>query len=99
LKKLLLVCLVASIALAKETPKAKPFDPVDDINKPRPDARHVMFTTGEATWSSVDLSPDGQTLLFDILGDIYTVPVAGAIPLDDIHNSAKVHWVVKDGVV
>src|SRR6185369_279890 len=77
LKKLVLLCLVATIAFAKETPKPKPFDPVEDINKPRPDARHVTFTTDDATWASVDLSPDGQTLLFDLLGDIYTVPVAG----------------------
>ena len=26
---------------------------------------------------SVDVSPDGTTLVFDLLGDIYTVPVAG----------------------
>jgi len=77
LKKLVLVCLLASIAFAKEAPKPKPFDPVEEINKPRPDARHVRFTTDEATWASVDLSPDGQTLLFDLLGDLYTVPVAG----------------------
>jgi len=77
LKKLVLICVAALIAFGKEAPKPKPFDPVDDINKPRPDARHVMFTTDEATWSSVDLSPDGSSILFDILGDIYTVPVAG----------------------
>ena len=77
MKKLFVICLLASVALAKETPKPKPFDPVEEINKPRPDARHITFTTDEATWASVDLSPDGQTLLFDLLGDIYTVPVAG----------------------
>jgi len=77
MKKFVVICLLASIAFAKDAPKSKPFDPVEDINKPRPDARHVTFTTEEATWSSVDLSPDGQTLLFDILGDLYTVPVAG----------------------
>ena len=77
MKKLVLIFLIAVAALGKDAPKTKPFDPVDDINKPRPDARHVMFTTDEATWSSVDLSPDGQTLLFDILGDLYTLPVAG----------------------
>ncbi len=77
MKKLLVITLLAFTAIAKDAPKPKPFDPVEDINKPRPDARHVMFTTDEATWSSVDLSPDGQTLLFDLLGDLYTVPVAG----------------------
>lgn len=34
-------------------------------------------TLDEATWMSVDISPDGATLLFDILGDLYVMPVAG----------------------
>ena len=39
--------------------------------------REVKFTTKEGTWMSVDVSPDGQTLAFDLLGDIYTMPIAG----------------------
>ena len=40
-------------------------------------ARNVRFTASEGTWMSVDVSPDGSTILFDLLGDIYTVPIAG----------------------
>ena len=40
-------------------------------------ARTVEFTTDEATWMSIDVSPDGKTLLADILGDLYTLPVTG----------------------
>lgn len=39
--------------------------------------RTLRFTTTEATWLSLDLSPDGQTLLFEILGDLYTLPITG----------------------
>src|SRR3546814_5691167 len=39
--------------------------------------RSVTFTTTEATEMSLDISPDGKTLVFDLLGDLYTVPVAG----------------------
>lgn len=39
--------------------------------------RSVSFTTTEATWSAVDVSPDGKTLLFDLLGDIYRLDRAG----------------------
>jgi imidazolonepropionase-like amidohydrolase/Tol biopolymer transport system component len=35
------------------------------------------FTATEGTWMNVDLSPDGKTLAFDMLGDIYTIPVSG----------------------
>lgn len=34
-------------------------------------------TLEEATWMSVDISPDGATLVFDILGDLYTLPREG----------------------
>lgn len=37
----------------------------------------VKFTTDEGTWMSLDVSPDGQTIIFDLLGDIYTMPIAG----------------------
>ncbi len=40
-------------------------------------ASKVQFTTDEGTWMSLDISPDGQTLVFDMLGDLYTLPAAG----------------------
>lgn len=39
--------------------------------------REVKFTTKEGTWMSVDISPDGKTIAFDLMGDIYTIPVEG----------------------
>ncbi len=39
--------------------------------------RTVVFETDEATWMSLDISPDGRTLVFDLLGDIYTLPASG----------------------
>ena len=40
-------------------------------------ARTARFTTTKATWTSLDVSPDGQTIVFDMLGDLYRIPVAG----------------------
>ncbi|MCA1636099.1 MAG: amidohydrolase family protein [Acidobacteria bacterium] len=37
----------------------------------------VEFDTDEGTWMSCDVSPDGQRLVFDLLGDIYSMPLAG----------------------
>ncbi|MBC8088155.1 MAG: PD40 domain-containing protein [Phycisphaerae bacterium] len=37
----------------------------------------MKFTTDQGTWMSVDVSPDASTIVFDLLGDLYTVPIAG----------------------
>ena len=44
---------------------------------PLPTPRTLRFTTDEASWISLDVSPDGKTIAFDILGDLYTLPIAG----------------------
>jgi Tol biopolymer transport system component/imidazolonepropionase-like amidohydrolase len=48
-----------------------------DINATPENARKVQFTTDEGTWMSLDVSPDGRWIYFDLLGDIYRMPVAG----------------------
>ena len=40
-------------------------------------ARTFSLDTREGTWLSLDVSPDGQTLVFDMLGDLYSLPFAG----------------------
>jgi WD40-like Beta Propeller Repeat len=40
-------------------------------------ARKIEFTSSEGTWLSLDVSPDGQTIIFDLVGDLYTVPISG----------------------
>lgn len=48
-------------------------------NKPLPleGARDVSFVTEEGSWISLDVSPDGKTILFELLGDLYTLPIDG----------------------
>ena len=78
---LIVACTAVMAAQKKDTKKAalpeKPKDPAAAINTPRPDGRKVTFETTEATWASVDVTPDGRTLVFDMLGDIYTMPIEG----------------------
>jgi tricorn protease-like protein len=40
-------------------------------------AETIEFTTDEGTWMSLDVSPDGRTIVFDLVGDLYTLPIAG----------------------
>jgi len=39
--------------------------------------RELSFDATEGTWMSVDIAPDGSTIVFDLLGTIYEMPVAG----------------------
>lgn len=48
-----------------------------DISKPPGDLKTVNFTTTEGTWMNLDVSPDGKTIVFDMLGDIYQLPISG----------------------
>ena len=48
-----------------------------DVTHPRGKVRTIDFTTTEGTGMSVDISPDGKWLVFDLLSQIYRVPVAG----------------------
>ncbi len=47
---------------------------VTDTGQPYVDAK---FTVTEGTWMSLDVSSDGRTLVFDMLGDIYSLPATG----------------------
>ncbi len=37
----------------------------------------LEFETSEGTWMNVDVSPDGEQVVFDLLGDLYVMPIAG----------------------
>lgn len=52
-------------------------------NLPLAPGRTIEFTTDEGSWLSLDVSPDGQTIVFELLGDLYTLPITGgtATPL------------------
>ena len=69
----LLLLLFAATLTAQDKKKSW------DVNNPEGqwNWKDVSFTTDEGTWMSLDVSPDGKTIVFDMLGDIYTMPFAG----------------------
>ena len=42
--------------------------------------RQVPIRVREGSWMDVDVSPDGHTIAFTLLGDIYTMPIGGGTP-------------------
>ncbi len=48
-----------------------------DVNAIPGEARTISIDTRTGTWMSLDVSPDGSTIAFDLLGDIYVLPIAG----------------------
>jgi len=48
-----------------------------DVNNPPGNSKTITINTTEGTWMNLDVSPDGQTLAFDMLGDIFTMPSTG----------------------
>lgn len=70
--------LQASLLLcAPLTLLAQESDLDPDRGLPLEPARWAEFTTSEGTWISLDVSPDGQTIVFDMLGDLYAMPISG----------------------
>jgi imidazolonepropionase-like amidohydrolase/Tol biopolymer transport system component len=49
-----------------------------DVTAPLGPTSALEFETTEGTWMNVDVSPDGRTIVFDLLGDLYSMPIEGA---------------------
>jgi len=62
-------------------PQAAATAPKWDVEHPRGlTTRRVQLDTTEGTWMNVDVSPDGSRVAFDMLGDIYVMPIGGGTP-------------------
>ena len=63
-------------AEAQRAGTAPPRDSMQELLPLRP-TRTLAFTTKVGNWISSDVSSDGKTIAFDLLGDIYTMPITG----------------------
>ena len=48
-----------------------------DVSESRMEKGSARINVSEGTWMNVSVSPNGKTIAFDLLGDIYTIPVEG----------------------
>jgi imidazolonepropionase-like amidohydrolase/Tol biopolymer transport system component len=65
--------LSLNVLLAEETADEEKWD----VSKIPGEAKTVAIDTRSGTWMSLDVSPDGKTITFDLLGDIYLLPIGG----------------------
>ena len=86
----LVLCLAGLFALdaAAQNPAAAPQETgkqngkenkkekweTDKVHGP---SKKFELTLEEGTWMNLDVSPDGKTIVFDLLGDIFAVPIQG----------------------
>ena len=49
-----------------------------DVNHPEGPTFDQIIDTREGTWMNVDVNPDGKSIAFDLLGDLYMMPIEGA---------------------
>ncbi|MFN2326099.1 MAG: TolB family protein [Gemmatimonadales bacterium] len=75
----LIVAIVAS-PLAGQTTGTRP-GPAEagGTGLPLQASRTADFTTNRVSWMSLDVSRDGQRIVFDMLGDLYTLPITGGV--------------------
>ena len=82
LRRMLITLLTLSTIMAGQT-RADEQETSWNVMAPPGPWRDISIDTTTTTWSFLDVSPDGREIVFDMLGDIYTVPIEGgdATPL------------------
>jgi imidazolonepropionase-like amidohydrolase/Tol biopolymer transport system component len=69
----LLLILIPAFVLASDSKSEDKWD----VEAPLGLFEKVEFVTDEGTWMNLDVSPDGKEIVFDLLGDIYIMPIGG----------------------
>jgi len=73
MNRFFLIALTIFITFQIQAQKDKKWN----VSNPSGSYRETIITTTEGTWMNLDVSPDGQEIVFDLLGDIYLLPIAG----------------------
>lgn len=85
LPKVLNALLIAALSLhlnaAETSSPSSTKDEKDNkawsVNEPQGVFKSATIDVSSGTWMNVDVSPDGKQIVFDLLGDIYLLPIEG----------------------
>ncbi|MEZ5364729.1 MAG: hypothetical protein R2748_20930 [Bryobacterales bacterium] len=72
MRRLLTFLLILPLLALAEDEKPK-----WDVNNPPGPKQQIPIRTTSGTWISLDVSPDGREIVFDLLGDLYVIPIEG----------------------
>ncbi|MCK7592636.1 amidohydrolase family protein [Pseudomarimonas salicorniae] len=75
-----LLCLALAAALLPPAALAAKKDDKKDewsVETSLAASKTIRFDTDEGTWMNLDVSPDGRRIVFDLLGDLYLLPIEG----------------------
>jgi Tol biopolymer transport system component len=61
----------------RQEPREGAGDRKDKKELPLEPDRTIAFDTSEGSWISLDVAPDGRSIVFELLGDLYTLPIDG----------------------
>jgi Tol biopolymer transport system component len=85
-KSVFLLCTLGLLSdptsAQQTTPTAKKDTPKKEEKKDLPleAGRTIDIKTTEGSWLALDVSPDGQKIIFSMLGDLYLLPITGGKP-------------------
>ena len=74
---MLTVLVLVGVAAAAAEPEQPDDQKEWNVASPPGESRHLPIDVETGTWMSLDVSPDGQRIVFDLLGDIYALPMDG----------------------
>jgi Tol biopolymer transport system component/imidazolonepropionase-like amidohydrolase len=82
---------LGALASALNAEDSKPEAAWDIENPPGKVVEQVIDVT-EGTWMNLDVSPDGSTVVFDLLGDIYAMPMDGDQVRKPVKLTSGIGW-------
>lgn len=71
--------MISGALMVSATASAEKITPPEkwDVLTPPEQTKSITINTTETTWSNLDVSPDGKHIIFDMLGDLYLLPING----------------------
>jgi len=75
IKLFFILGIIAIFTLNAQEKEAKKWD----VSNPEGEwnFKELKLSTDEGTWMNLDVSPNGEEIVFDLLGDIYKMPITG----------------------